>query len=82
MFDVNGDGDLDEREFETTLLMMGTPRGDIRAQWEGLQQEADLSLTLTLTPFQPHFNPISTPFQPHFNPILTPFQPHFNPTGS
>jgi len=82
MFDVNGDGDLDEREFETTLLMMGTPRGDIRAQWEGLQQEADLSLTLTRTPFQPHFNPISTPFQPHFNPILTPFQPHFNPTGS
>ena len=37
MFDVNGDGDLDEHEFETTLLMMGTPRPEIREQWEGMK---------------------------------------------
>ena len=42
LFDVNGDGDLDETEFANVMEMIGTPRIDIEEQWEGMKAQVDL----------------------------------------
>lgn len=41
LFDLNGDGDLSEDEFSEVMNRVGTPRTEVKQQWEGMKAEAD-----------------------------------------